>query len=185
MRRWVYEALYRLPFVSIDRVFGSTSDIEQIVESAVVGRIPPGRAITLGCGVGRESVALARLGFDVTGLDFSPTAIDRARKAAEKAGVVVSFVVDDLTHLKEVSETFDLVTDFGALSDLRRAARGLYVQNLLPLTHPDSYYFMFCFDRWFGPHFYVERFDKDPESGFPNSLDSYLMTRKVPDEPPR
>ncbi len=190
MRRWVYEALYRLP-VSIDRVFGSTRDIERLVTTAVEGRVPAGRAVTLGCGVGRESIALARLGFDVTGVDFSPTAIDRARKMADRAGVTVRFVVDDLTDLTEITGTFDLITDFGALSDLKRSKRGLYLQNLLSLSHPNTLYFMFCF-RWrldredvmqmFGTHFDIDRFERSTDSGFPNSLDCYLMRRNDIDQ---
>ncbi len=54
MRKWIYEFLYRFPFVPIDWIFGSSSDIENLVELAIDGRIAPGRAITLGCGVGRE-----------------------------------------------------------------------------------------------------------------------------------
>lgn len=190
MRRWLYEVAYRQRFVSIDRVFGSIRNIERLAESVVVGRVPPGSAVTLGCGIGRESIALARLGFDVTGVDFSPTAIDRATRAADQAGVSARFVVDDLTNLTQIRGTFDLITDFGALSDLKRSKRMPYLQNLLPLTHAGTTYFMFCFrwrlaprtvERLFGGHFDVEVFDKGPDSGFPKSLDCYLMRRKEVD----
>lgn len=186
MRRWVYEAVYRQRFASIDRVFGSTTNIERLVFSAVEGRIPVGTAITLGCGIGRESIALARMGFDVTGVDFSPTAIRRARSMADEVGVSVEFVVDDLTDLENVTGTFDLITDFGALSDLKRSMRPSYMENLLLLTHPGTLYFMFCFrwrlgpdavDELFAGHFDIEVFEKSPDSGLPRSLDCYLMRR--------
>ncbi len=45
------------------------------------------QVLDLGCGVGKESVALATQGWKVTGIDFIPMAIRRARKAAAKAGV--------------------------------------------------------------------------------------------------
>lgn len=158
-----------------------------MAESVVAGRQPPGRVATLGCGIGRESIALARLGFDVIGIDFSPAAIGRARAAAAEAGVSVEFVVDDLTDLKHGYGTFDVVTDFGALNDLRRSLRGAYLNNLLPLTHDDTVYFMFCF-RWrlaparvhalFDDDFTVAVFEREPDSGLPDSLDCYLMHRR-------
>ncbi len=186
VRRWVYETLYRIPFVSVDRIFGSTADIERLVRQAVLDRIPPGRAITLGCGVGRESIELARLGFDVTGLDFSPIAIKKAKRRAIEAGVSVDFVVDDLTELTGTYESFDLVTDFGALNDMAETARDAYLDSLLRLTHAHSRYFMFCFrrkldrsdvDRLFGRHFHIKDFVKPPDIMFPASLDCYLMIR--------
>ena len=41
---------------------------------------PAGRAIDLGCGTGTNIITLARLGWQVTGLDFIPKAIEQARK---------------------------------------------------------------------------------------------------------
>lgn len=79
------------------------------------------------------------------------------------------------------------MTDFGALNDLGQNARDLYMENILPLTHPDSQYLMFCFDRmlsadevkWrFGEHFRIEELDNRPESKLTGSLTFYLMTRK-------
>jgi SAM-dependent methyltransferase len=186
MKKWVYEFLYRFPFMPIDWIFGATSMIENMVKLAVDGRISPGRAITLGCGVGRETIYLAKNGFDVIGLDFSPTAIKRARRRAQAEGVQVSFIVDDLTNLQHVSGTFDLITDFGALSDLSQEGRDLYMQNVLPLTHPGSSYLMMCFDNKvpreeiearFGDYFTIELLDKKKEAGLPRQLAFYLMER--------
>lgn len=187
MKKWIYEFLYRFPFVPIDWIFGSTSMIENLVKLAVGGRIESGRAITLGCGVGRETIYLAKNGFDVIGLDFSPTAIKRARRRAQVEGVKVNFVVDDLTNLQHVSGTFDLITDFGALNDMGQEARDLYMQNVQPLTHPGSYYLIFCFDnklsadevrQRFGEHFSIEKLDRKAGDGFSGSLAVYVMNRK-------
>jgi len=187
MKKWVYEFLYRFPFVPIDWIFGATSMIENMVKRAIDDRISPGRAITLGCGVGRETIYLAKKGFDVIGLDFSPTAIKRARLRAQVEGVQLSFVVDDLTNLQHVSGTFDFITDFGAFSDLSQEARDLYIQNVLPLTHPESYYLMMCFDNKvpreeveerFDDYFAIELLDKRREAGLPRQLALYLMRRE-------
>jgi hypothetical protein len=79
MKKWIYEVIYR--FVSADWIFGSTTKIEYFVELAIDGRIAPCKAITLGCGVDRETIYLANKGFDVIGLDFSSTVINQARSA--------------------------------------------------------------------------------------------------------
>jgi cyclopropane fatty-acyl-phospholipid synthase-like methyltransferase len=185
LKKWLYELIYRS--VPVDWIFGSSSKIERFVELAVAGRIPPGRAITLGCGVGRETIYLAKKGFDVIGLDFSPTAIQRARGRAKAEGVDIQFVVDDLTNLQHVSGTYDLVMDFGALNDLNQGARDLYMQNVLPLTHPSGKYVMFCFEkmlppdevtRRFGKDFTIEILHKGSQSRFLGALSLYLMTRK-------
>lgn len=184
MKKWLYELIYR--FVPVDWIFGPSSEIEKYVDLVVDGRIKSGTVITLGCGVGRETIHLAKKGFEVIGLDFSPTAIKRARHRATAAGVDVQFVVDDLTNLQNVSGTFDLVMDFGALNDLSQGNRDRYIHNVLPLTQPDGAYAMFCFDRMlppdevtrrFGEDFRMEVLHKGPETRYPGVLRLYWMTR--------
>ena len=48
---------------------------------------PPGRALDVAMGQGRNSLYLARRGWDVTGFDTSRAGIERARKAATAAGL--------------------------------------------------------------------------------------------------
>ena len=69
MKKWLYEIMYR--FVPVDWIFGSTSEIERLVDLGIEGYAVSVRTITLGCGVGRETIYLAKKGFDVIGLDFS------------------------------------------------------------------------------------------------------------------
>lgn len=47
----------------------------------------PGRALDLGCGEGADAVWLAGQGWQVTGVDISQTALDRAAAHAEQAGL--------------------------------------------------------------------------------------------------
>ncbi len=188
MRR-LYELLYRIIQIfkvpiSWGGVGGSHPELVDLVES---GRIAPGRAIDFGCGVGNESIYLANNGFDVTGVDFSPTAIRLARDKAQAADVEVTFIEDELTNLRHVSGTFDLVVDFGALNDLTQEERDPYVSNMLPLTHQGSQYLLMCFEkkipsgeveRRFGERFNIEIIAKKSEDVFPRYIVFYLMTRK-------
>jgi len=57
---------------------------------------PGPRVIDLGCGVGRHAIGLARLGFEVTGVDVSQYALDRAARAAAEAGVAITWHRADL-----------------------------------------------------------------------------------------
>ena len=76
---------------------------------AETGDLPPGRALDLACGEGRNAIWLARRGWEVTGVDFSEVAIAKAREAAAAAGVAATFVADDLAGFEPGPESADLV----------------------------------------------------------------------------
>jgi cyclopropane fatty-acyl-phospholipid synthase-like methyltransferase len=186
MNKWIYELLYRIPFIPISWIFGSSHEMEKYRELIESGRIPPGRAIDLGCGEGSNAIYLSKSGFDVTGVDFSHTAIKRATSNVQAAGVEVTFVEDDLTNLRHVSGAFDLLVDFGALNDLNQEDRDLYMQNVLPLTIPGSHYVLLCFENKldseevqhrFSEYFMIESLTKRSESVTARGIAVYLMIR--------
>jgi SAM-dependent methyltransferase len=59
-------------------------------------REPAGRALDLACGEGRNAIWLAKRGWQVTGVDFSRVAIERAGRLAEDAGARVVWVCADV-----------------------------------------------------------------------------------------
>lgn len=59
---------------------------------AAVGDVREKELLHLQCHVGLETLSWARLGARVTGLDFSPAAIDAARELARRAGLAAEFV---------------------------------------------------------------------------------------------
>src|SRR4029077_17771737 len=67
------------------------------------------RILDVGCGEGRNSVWLAGLGCDVTGLDVSPLALDKARRLAAGQGVPVQFVETDVRDWTWEPTSFDAV----------------------------------------------------------------------------
>ncbi len=78
----------------------------------VVEAIPPGRALCLAAGCGRNAVYLAQCGFEVTAVDISSRGLERCKELAEDLGVRVDTVVADLLSYDLAVEAFDLITDF-------------------------------------------------------------------------
>jgi SAM-dependent methyltransferase len=66
----------------------------QFVEAELSG-LPPGRAVDLAAGEGRNAIWLARCGWQVTAVDFAQAALDKGRRLA--GGLPVEWVCDDAT----------------------------------------------------------------------------------------
>lgn len=119
-----------------------------LVELIESGKVQPCKAVDLGCGAGNYAIHLARLGFQVTGIDISPSAIKIAREHAENDGVKCSFLVGDvLGELEEVTETFDFAYDWELLHHIFPDRRGKYVENVHRLLGSGGKYFSVCFSE--------------------------------------
>jgi SAM-dependent methyltransferase len=104
------------------------------------GGVPRGRALEVGCGTGADAVCLAQQGFEVTAVDWSPQALERARSRARMAGVPVCFVLDDVFAFARGGERYDFVYDGGFYHFLRRHELDRYLDLLWRTTRPGSFY---------------------------------------------
>jgi SAM-dependent methyltransferase len=102
---------------------------DQRLVELVEGPAPlrPGRALDLGCGGGRNTLYLARHGWDVIGIDISRPGIEKARSRAIGDAASARFIEGDVTKLVElgVGEDYQLINDSGCyylLSDSQRTA---------------------------------------------------------------
>ncbi|MHA2007218.1 MAG: class I SAM-dependent methyltransferase [Promethearchaeota archaeon] len=144
--KFIYNFLYRY--------FRAPWDIgprEELVSLVKEGKIKPCKAIDLGSGTASNCIYLAEHGFDVTGVDYSPAAIQKGRTMTHQSEVHVNFIVDDLTNLQHVKGTFDFLVDYGTFDDLDPKGRVLYINNILPLTQTGTKFLFFCFEwplRW-------------------------------------
>ena len=134
--------------------WNSETPPDALVELVQEGIVRPCKTIDLGCGAGNYAVYLAGLGFDVTGVDSSPTAIKIAGEHATKAGVQCRFIVADLLgDLHEVTGTFDFAFDWEFLHHIFPEDRETYIKNVHSILNPEATYFSVCFS------------EKDPQFG--------------------
>jgi tellurite methyltransferase len=77
--------------------------------------IPPGRALDIATGKGRNALFLAERGFEVEAIDISPVALDEARRQAEKRKLRVSWQEADLEQSQLGAACYDLVLNFNYL----------------------------------------------------------------------
>ena len=125
-----------------------------LVELVESGKVKPCKTIDLGCGTGNYAIYLANKGFNVTGVDISPTAIKIARENAEKKRVKINFLIADvLGDLDEIKETFDFAYDWGLLHHIFPEKRKKYVENVYRILNPRGKYLSVCFS------------EKDPQFG--------------------
>jgi SAM-dependent methyltransferase len=75
-----------------------------------VDALTPGRVLDVGCGEGADAVWLAKRGWDVTGLEVSGVALDRAAQHARAAGVTITWVHAGLAEAQLPPASFDLVS---------------------------------------------------------------------------
>jgi len=99
--------------------------------------IMPCTALDIGAGPGTQTIALARLGFDVTGTDISPSAINKAIARAGKEQVAANFVCDDVLD-SQLHQSFALIIDRGCFHVIDAEQRQDYMQSVYRLLDDDG-----------------------------------------------
>jgi SAM-dependent methyltransferase len=100
-----------------------SSELQRVLSQ---GKIQSGRALELGCGTGTNSVWLAKQGFEVTGIDVAPLAVEQAERRAQAAGVKAHFAVADVLQLPDLNGSFAFFFDRGCYHAVRRNAPQQY-----------------------------------------------------------
>jgi demethylmenaquinone methyltransferase/2-methoxy-6-polyprenyl-1,4-benzoquinol methylase len=144
----VYDAMNRVMTAGLDRSWRRLA-VEAVVQ-------PADRVLDACCGTGDLAVAAEREGGIVTGLDFSPGMLERARRKSD----TVDWVEGDMLALPFDDESFDAATvgfgvrnvgDLdGALGELRRVLRPRGRLAILEITQPRGAlrpFFALWFDR--------------------------------------
>ena len=133
-----YTIAYRIGFTPWERAGrAGAKELSSLFEREETGRgVPFGRALDLGCGTGAHTIELAGRGWQATGIDMVPRAVQMARQraAAAGAGNGVRFIRGDVTALEasEAGTGFSFLLDVGCfhgLSDSQRTAMARVCQR--------------------------------------------------------
>lgn len=98
-----------------------------------------------GCGTGENSLYFAGRGHKVTGIDFLPEPIQRAKQKAAERKLAVTFLVMDALTLKDLPEVFDSAIDSGLFHVFSDEDRRRYVEGLASVLKPGGRLFLLCF----------------------------------------
>ncbi|OBA97736.1 methyltransferase type 12 [Mycobacteriaceae bacterium 1482268.1] len=136
-RQLVFKTLYRFGFTPWDGHPIATS-LRDLIEGAHA--LPAGTALDVGCGTGDNSIYLARLGWQVTGVDYVARAVDKARAKASAEGVDIRFEQADVTDLCSagLGANFGLIVDSGCLHGMSDDDRCDYVREVTAAAAPDA-----------------------------------------------
>jgi SAM-dependent methyltransferase len=94
-------------YTEVDQVWSGNPNGVLVTE---VAALAPGRALDVGCGEGADAVWLAGQGWDMTALDVSQVALERAALHARQAGVQVRWMHSGLVEASLSPGGFDLVS---------------------------------------------------------------------------
>ncbi|NCX96237.1 MAG: class I SAM-dependent methyltransferase [Chitinophagia bacterium] len=80
------------------------------IELPLLGNVKGKEILHLQCHFGQDTLSLARMGATVTGLDFSPTAIEAARNLAQELGLPATFIEGNVLEVEHyISHKYDLI----------------------------------------------------------------------------
>jgi methylase of polypeptide subunit release factors len=106
----------------------------------------PSKICDVGTCSGDQAIAMATLGHSVTGIDVSETALEQARKNAQKnalryknKNIDITFLKDDILESKLESKQFDLIIDRGCFHSFYNLAPvELYIDTIKRLLKPNG-----------------------------------------------
>ena len=117
----------------------------EVVEG--LDRLPPGRAVDLGSGTGRNAIYLARHGWDVVGVEMSGYAVEVSRRKATELGASARFVQGDVAELPDldIGVAFNLFMDGGCYHTLPPARRDAFGESVTAVAAPGARLIMIGF----------------------------------------
>lgn len=130
------------PFM-FDEARWAMADTEVAQILVLTGVEPPAKVLDLCCGVGRHSLAFARRGFTVTGVDITASYLEAAKESAAAEGLKIEFIHEDARAFLRTGKfalCVNLGTSFGYCSNanddalmLRRCRENLATDGIFVL----------------------------------------------------
>ena len=156
-----------------------TPVFQRLAES---GKFTPGKMLVVCAGRGYDARLFARLGFEVTAVDFAEEAV-KEMQALDDPQVKMEVMQADLFDLPVfMEEEFDYILEYTCFCAIDPQRRAEYIQGVSSLLKPGGFYIALAFPiggRTGGPPFVVspdELISPLNERGFE------LVLREVPDD---
>jgi len=102
--------------------------------------------LELGCGLGRFARFMTQQGFEVTAVDFSGVAIERARRRVAKNALKPEFFIGDVTNLGFLKGPFDASYDVGCFHCLDKRGQSAFASEVARLLRPGGIHLMWVMD---------------------------------------
>lgn len=128
-----------------------------IEENKIIGE----KVLDTCSGLGTQSIYLAQHGFEVWGIEISPTAIQEAKKRAKEADVNIDFRHGTVQALPFADNTFDFIFDRGCLHHQYDAEMEKYLSEINRVLRPGGRLFLIAFTRRFTSEEIKSLFSKD------------------------
>ena len=132
-----FEELYRSSGGNEEMIPWSNGDPNHLLVEWLEDKPCVGRALVVGCGLGEDAAYLAKLGWEVTAFDISPTAIGWAANIHKDLDI--EWRVEDLLELpEEWRGIWDLVVEVHILQAIPEKIRVVAAPKLPPLLAPNG-----------------------------------------------
>ncbi|MFC4075972.1 class I SAM-dependent methyltransferase [Salinithrix halophila] len=121
------------------------------------------KVLDLGCGEGRDSIFLAKRGVEVTGVDVSRAALDKARERSRTEGVSCNFIERDVLYLRNISANdYDFALNMGCLHMITDPKhRRKHLSRVHEILKPGGYFLLaHCREKWLKGFFSVPDYEK-------------------------
>jgi SAM-dependent methyltransferase len=106
-----------------------------------------GKVLDVGCGTGENALFLAEKGYEVSGVDFSPTAIQKAKEKAQSRNLKADFEVADALKLSDNGTKADCIIDCGLFHCFNDDERAIFVEQLYKTLTENGLYHFLCFSE--------------------------------------
>jgi 2-polyprenyl-3-methyl-5-hydroxy-6-metoxy-1,4-benzoquinol methylase len=111
------EEYWNVRFKNEGEVWGKEQSLSAKLAAEVFKRYSVKTILAPGCGYGRNCLYFAKLGFSVTGIDVSTTAIEIAKKNAEECNSNIKYIIGDVLQVLPTDKKYE----------------GIFAHNLLHL----------------------------------------------------
>jgi len=144
-------------------------------------KVRQGLVLDLCSGDGTNSLYLASKGFQVMGVDISPTAVNIAKSRSKERKLSCDFHVGDVLKFK-YDQTYDFIFDRGCFHHISKKRKPFYVSLVNRLLNSKGKFYLLCFSDK-NPSYEKNLSKKDIKDYFSEDFHIHFIKDSVHKEP--